>query len=82
MLKIRLRRQGATHAPFYRIVVSDSRLTPRAATVEQIGTYDPTSKPARLEMNNERVEYWVSKGAQMSDTVKSLLKKNKTAAAE
>lgn len=81
MLKIRLRRQGATHAPFYRIVVSDSRLTPRAATVEQLGTYDPTREPAHFELNNERVEYWVSKGAQMSETVKSLLKKN-TANAE
>lgn len=76
MLKIRLRRQGSTHAPFYRIVVSDSRLTPRAATVEQIGTYDPARKPAHLELNNERVEYWVGQGAKMSDTVKSLFKKN------
>ncbi|MDX1582522.1 MAG: 30S ribosomal protein S16 [Thermoanaerobaculia bacterium] len=81
MLKIRLRRQGATHAPFYRIVVSDSRLTPRASTVEQIGTYDPTREPAFFELDTERAEYWVSKGAQMSDTVKSLLKKN-TATAE
>lgn len=82
MLKIRLRRQGATHAPFYRIVVSDSRLTPRAATVEQIGTYDPTRNPAHLEMNAERVDYWVGKGAKMSDTVKSLLKKASASAAE
>lgn len=76
MLKIRLRRQGATHAPFYRIVVSDSRLTPRAATVEQIGTYDPTRKPAHLKMDSDRVQYWVDRGARMSDTVKSLLSKS------
>lgn len=76
MLKIRLRRQGATHAPFYRIVVSDSRRTPRAATLEQIGTYDPTRDPAHLQMDTERVEYWVSKGAKMSDTVKSLIRKS------
>lgn len=82
MLKIRLRRQGSTHAPFYRIVVSDSRLTPRAATVEQIGTYDPARKPAHLEMDSDRVQYWVSQGAKMSDTVKSLYKKNATPAAE
>ncbi|MBW3671276.1 MAG: 30S ribosomal protein S16 [Acidobacteria bacterium] len=80
MLKIRLRRQGATHAPFYRIVVSDSRLTPRAATIEQIGTYDPTRNPAHLDMDSERVQHWVDKGAKMSDTVKSLLKKSKTVA--
>lgn len=80
MLKIRLRRQGATHAPFYRIVVSDSRLTPRAATIEQIGTYDPTRNPAHLDMDSDRVQHWVDQGAKMSDTVKSLLKKSKAAA--
>lgn len=75
MLKIRLRRQGSTHAPFYRIVVSDSQRTPSAATVEQIGFYNPRTKPSQIEVDRERVEYWVSKGAQLSPTVKSLLKK-------
>jgi small subunit ribosomal protein S16 len=75
MLKIRLRRQGSTHAPFYRIVVSDSRLTPRASTVEQIGTYDPTRDPAHFQVDTERVDYWVSKGARLSPTVRSLIRK-------
>ena len=75
MLKIRLRRQGSKHAPFYRIVVSDSRLTPSAATVEQIGFYNPAKQPTELKLDRERVDYWVSKGAQVSDTVKSLLKR-------
>jgi len=75
MLKIRLRRQGSKHAPFYRIVVSDSQRTPSAATLEQIGHYNPTRKPVDLKLDRERVDFWVSKGAQLSDTVKSLLKK-------
>ena len=75
MLKIRLRRGGTTHAPFYRIVVSDSRKTPSAASVEQIGYYDPKTNPADVKIDRERVDYWVSKGAQLSSTVKSLLKK-------
>jgi small subunit ribosomal protein S16 len=75
MLTIRLRRGGATHAPFYRIVVSDSLKTPRAATVEQIGFYNPTKNPAQFDIDRARVEYWLGKGAKMSDTVRSLLKK-------
>ena len=75
MLKIRLRRQGSKHAPFYRIVVSDSQNTPSAATVEQIGFYNPTKTPIELKIDRERVDYWVGKGAQLSDTVRSLLKK-------
>jgi small subunit ribosomal protein S16 len=75
MLKIRLRRSGSTHAPFYRIVVSDSRLTPAAATVEQIGHYNPTKNPADVKIDKERVNFWVAKGAQLSPTVKSILKK-------
>jgi small subunit ribosomal protein S16 len=77
MLKIRLRRGGATHAPFYRVVVSDSLKTPSAATVEQIGHYDPKKNPADVKIDRERVDYWVSKGAQLSPTVKSLVKKLK-----
>src|SRR5207248_7553502 len=77
MLKIRLRRQGATHAPFYRIVVSDSLKTPSASTVEQIGHYDPKRNPADVKIDKARVDYWVSKGAQLSPTVKSILKKTK-----
>ena len=75
MLKIRLRRQGATHAPFYRVVVSDSLKTPSARTLEQIGHYDPKKNPADVKIDRTRVDYWVSKGAQLSPTVKSLIKK-------
>ena len=77
MLKIRLRRGGATHAPFYRIVVSDSLKTPSATMIEQVGHYDPKKNPADVKINRERVDYWMSKGAQLSPTVASLLKKNK-----
>ncbi|MGA7613821.1 MAG: 30S ribosomal protein S16 [Thermoanaerobaculia bacterium] len=75
MLKIRLRRQGATHSPFYRIVVSDSQRTPSAATVEQIGYYDPKKNPAVIELDKDRLNYWVNKGAKLSDTVRSIVKK-------
>jgi small subunit ribosomal protein S16 len=75
MLKIRLRRAGSKHAPFYRVVVSDSQKTPSAATVEQIGYYNPTKNPAQVDIDKERVNFWVEKGAQLSSTVKSLLKR-------
>jgi small subunit ribosomal protein S16 len=75
MLKIRLRRGGASHSPYYRIVVSDSLRTPSAGTVEQIGHYYPGKNPADMKIDKARVEYWVSKGAQLSPTVKSILKK-------
>ena len=77
MLKIRLRRGGATHAPFYRIVVSDSLKTPSAATVEQIGHYDPKKNPADVKIDRERVDYWVSKGAKPSDRVAELVSKQR-----
>jgi small subunit ribosomal protein S16 len=77
MLKIRLRRGGACHSPYYRMVVSDSLRTPRASTVEQIGHYDPKKNPADFKIDRARVDYWVSKGAQVSPTIKSLLKKTK-----
>jgi small subunit ribosomal protein S16 len=75
MLKIRLRRQGSTHAPFYRIVVSDSLRTPSASTVEQIGHYNPTREPNDVRIDKDRVEFWLARGAQMSPTVRSLVKK-------
>lgn len=75
MLKIRLRRGGAKHQPFYRIVVSDSLKTPANATVEQIGFYNPTKEPAQFQIDKGRVEFWVARGAQLSPTVKSLIKR-------
>jgi len=73
MLKIRLRRMGARHSPFYRVVVSDSRNVPTASAVEELGHYDPTAKPARVTLDAERIGYWVAQGAQLSPTVKRLM---------
>lgn len=73
MLTIRLRRMGATNSPFYRVVVSDSRNTPTAAAVEEIGHYNPTKNPAQVSIDGERAQYWISKGATVSPTVKKLL---------
>jgi small subunit ribosomal protein S16 len=73
MLKIRLRRMGARHSPFYRVVVSDSRNVPTASAVEELGHYNPTSNPPQVKLDAERVRQWVAKGAQLSPTVKRLL---------
>ena len=76
MLKIRLRRMGAKKAPFYRIVVADSRAPRDGAFVEEIGYYNPTSEPAELNVDNEKAAQWVKNGAQPTETVRSLLKKS------
>ncbi|HEY0781379.1 MAG TPA: 30S ribosomal protein S16 [Thermoanaerobaculia bacterium] len=73
MLKIRLRRMGARHRPFYRVVVSDSRNVPTARAVEEVGFYDPLKNPAEVKLDSARIHYWVDKGAQLSPTVKKLL---------
>ncbi len=73
MLKIRLRRMGARHRPFYRVVVSDSRLAPTGAAVEEIGHYNPVVDPPDIKIDGERVDHWVANGAQVSHTVKKLL---------
>ena len=75
MLKIRLRRMGAKKAPFYRIVVADSRSPRDGAFVEEIGYYNPTSDPAELKVDNEKAAQWIKNGAQPTETVKVLLKK-------
>ena len=75
MLKIRLRRMGAKKAPFYRIVVADSRSPRDGAFVEEIGYYNPTSDPAELKVDNEKAAQWIKNGAQPTDTVRGLLKK-------
>ena len=74
MLKIRLRRMGSRHRPFYRLVVSDSRRTPRGKAVDEIGFYDPRAEPPRLEIDGKKVQHWLGKGAQMSSTVSRLVK--------
>ncbi len=75
MVKIRLRRLGAKRAPFYRIVVADSRYPRDGRFIEEIGTYNPLTNPASVEINAERVQDWIKKGAQPTDTVRGLLKK-------
>lgn len=81
MLKIRLRRMGSKKRPFYRVVVSDSRNTPRGPFVDVVGTYDPAQQPATVELDLAKIEEWVGKGAQPSDTVSSLVRQARAAAA-
>ena len=75
-VKIRLRRMGAKKAPFYRIVVADSRFPRDGRFIEEIGTYDPTRNPAEVKVDGEKAKKWIANGAQPTDTVKALLKKN------
>ena len=75
MVKIRLRRMGAKKAPFYRIVVADSRYPRDGRFIEEIGTYDPKAHPAELKVDVERAQAWIKTGAQPTETVKSLQKK-------
>jgi len=72
-VKIRLKRMGAKKKPFYRIVVADSHMPRDGRFLEEIGTYDPLQNPSKLVLKEERVSYWMEKGAQPSDTVKRLL---------
>ena len=75
MLKIRLRRMGAKKAPFYRIVVADSRAPRNGAFVEEIGYFNPIAEPVELKVDNEKAAQWIKNGAQPTDTVRDLLKK-------
>ena len=75
MVKIRLRRMGAKKAPYYRIVVADSRSPRDGRCIEEIGTYDPMAEGAQLAVDMERAKYWIANGAQPTDTVRGLLKK-------
>ena len=76
MLKIRLRRMGAKKAPFYRIVVADSRAPRDGGFVEELGYYNPIAEPAELKVDNEKAVNWMKNGAQPTDTVRALLKKS------
>ncbi len=75
MLMIRLSRMGARKKPHYRIVVIEKARARNGRPVEVVGTYNPRTNPASVEMKRERVEYWVSKGAQMSERVNKLFSK-------
>ncbi len=74
-VKIRLRRMGAKKAPFYRVVVADSRYPRDGRFIEQVGYYNPLKNPAEVKVDVEAVKKWIGNGAQPTDTVKALLKK-------
>ncbi len=75
MVKIRLRRMGAHKAPFYRVVVADSRYSRDGRFIEEIGYYNPLTKPAEIKIDAEAAKKWMATGAQPTDTVRALLKK-------
>ena len=75
MVKIRLRRMGAKNAPFYRVVVADSRFARDGRFIEEIGYYDPTKEPSVVKIDAEKAKQWLANGAQPTDTVREILKK-------
>ncbi len=76
MVKMRLRRMGAKKAPFYRVVVADSRYPRDGRFIEEIGYYNPCCEPAEVKIDADKAKDWLAKGAQPTETVKSLLKKS------
>ena len=75
-VKLRLRRMGAKKAPYYRIVVADSRYPRDGRFIEEIGFYNPMVEPAEVKVDAEKAKKWIANGAQPTDTVKALFKKN------
>ena len=75
-VKIRLRRMGAKKAPFYRIVVADSRYPRDGRFIEEIGSYNPITDPAEIKVDADKAKQWIANGAQPTDTVKDILKKS------
>ena len=75
MVKIRLRRMGAKKAPYYHIVVADSRCPRDGKFIEEVGRYNPCTEPAMVQFDLEKVDQWIKNGAQPTDTVASLLKR-------
>lgn len=78
MLVIRLRRMGSAKKPFFRVVVTEGRTPRESSFVENVGTYNPRSKPADVQIDKARVEHWLSRGARPSDSVRTLLRKHLT----
>lgn len=76
MLVIRMRKMGSKKRPFFRVVVTDSRAARDSSFVEIVGHYNPRLKPAKVEIDRERINHWVGKGAKLSDTVRTLLKRH------
>ncbi|MDQ2919805.1 MAG: 30S ribosomal protein S16 [Verrucomicrobiota bacterium] len=81
-VSIRLRREGTTNRPYYKVVVADKRSPRDGKFIELIGTYDPNKKDHNSTLKLDRIDHWISKGAQPSDTVRSLIKKNRKVAAQ
>ena len=75
MLSIRLTRMGAKKKPFYRVVVAEKRSKRDGRFVENVGYYDPCRNPADVKLNRERIDYWIERGAQPTETVRSLIKR-------
>ena len=78
MLSIRMTRVGSKKKPYFRVVVTEARSKRESDFVETLGTYNPRTKPARVELNKERVQHWLGKGARPSDSVRTLLQKHLT----
>ncbi|MDE5563793.1 MAG: 30S ribosomal protein S16 [Oscillospiraceae bacterium] len=74
-VKIRLRRMGAKKAPFYRVIVADARSPRDGRFIDEIGYYDPTKEPSVVNVDADKAKAWIAKGAQPTDTVKNILKK-------
>ena len=79
MVRLRMTRLGTVKRPFYRVIATDSRSPRDGRFLEQLGYYDPMKTPKEIKLDLERVKYWISQGAQPSDTVKSLIKKAEAA---
>ena len=80
MVSIRLRREGTKNSPYYRVVVADQRSPRDGKFIEQVGVYDPRKEGKNSKLAVERLDYWISQGAQPSDTVRSLLRRAKAEA--
>jgi small subunit ribosomal protein S16 len=78
MLSIRMTRVGSKKKPYFRVVVTEARSALQSSFVENLGTYNPRSKPAKVEINKERVQFWLQKGARPSDSVRTLIAKHLT----
>ena len=78
MLSIRMTRMGSKKKPYFRVVVTEGRSALQSSFVENLGTYNPRVRPAKVEINRERIQYWLSKGAKPSDSVRTLLAKHVT----
>ena len=78
MLSIRMTRVGSKKKPYFRVVVTEARSKRESEFVETVGTYNPRTKPAKVELNKDRVQHWLGKGARPSDSVRTLLKRHLT----